>query len=236
MRFASTALHPPASSDAVFVEPGAVPVQDTLLDASEIIASVTKSELDPHIGYMKELGLDFGWGPTAFMQWSLEHVVVYLDTPWWASLVIVTLGVRAVLFSLSVGASDNAARMAVLQPHMVDIRTRVAEAKAKKDMPLMMQTIQEQQQMYAVAGIKMWKNFLPFVQLPLAYGMFRLTRNMAWLPIPGLEIGGLWWFQDLTSIDPYFIMPVVTGLSAFYMFKVGIIEAQKINRVLIYTA
>ena len=75
--------------------------------------------------------------------------------------------------------------------------------------------------LYASAGIKLWKNLLPAIQVPLAYGMFRLTRNMASLPVPGFEDGGVLWFRDLTVSDPFFLLPMITGISTFYMFKVS---------------
>ncbi|KAI4207520.1 MAG: hypothetical protein LQ348_000565 [Seirophora lacunosa] len=200
-------------------EPGAPPVDDFLSDATQIIDAVRKSELQPYVGYMKELGLDFGWGPTAFLQWSLEHVVVHLETPWWASLAITTLAIRLFLFGLHIGASDNAARLEAVKPHLADIRKRLDEAKETRNMRDMLQYNAEMRQVYAVAGIKMWKNFLPFLQFPLAFGMFRLTRNMAWLPVPGLNVGGVLWFQDLTISDPYFLLPLITGTTTFYMFK-----------------
>ncbi|KAL8651319.1 MAG: hypothetical protein Q9210_003324 [Variospora velana] len=204
-----------------FVEPGAPLVQDALSNASQIIDSVTKSEIQPHVGYMKELGLDFGWGPTAFLQWSLENVHVYLETPWWATLAITTFAIRLVLFGLHTGAADNAGRMATIQPHLKDIKKRLDEAKETRNMADMMRGGEEMRQVYAVAGVKMWKNLLPFVQIPLAFGMFRLTKNMASLPLPGLDIGGVLWFQDLTVSDPYFLLPILTGTAAFAMFKLS---------------
>lgn len=226
MRFASTTLRQPSGLGAeAIAEPGAPPVDDFLSDATQIIDAVRKSELQPYVGYMKELGLDFGWGPTAFLQWSLEHVVVHLETPWWASLAITTLAIRLFLFGLHIGASDNAARLEAVKPHLADIRKRLDEAKETRNMRDMLQYNAEMRQVYAVAGIKMWKNFLPFLQFPLAFGMFRLTRNMAWLPVPGLNVGGVLWFQDLTISDPYFLLPLITGTTTFYMFKVGADEA-----------
>ncbi|KAL8929485.1 MAG: hypothetical protein Q9208_001154 [Pyrenodesmia sp. 3 TL-2023] len=170
---------------------------------------------------MKELGLDFGWGPTAFMQWSLEHVHVLLGTPWWASLGLTALAIRVFLFRFYLGAADNAGRLATIKPHMTDLQARLDAAKQIQDMPAMMRCTQELRNLYAAAGIKMWKNFFPLLQVPLAYGMFRLTRNMADLPLPGLETGGTLWFHDLTSLDPYFILPVITGTATFYLFKMG---------------
>ncbi|KAI4087604.1 MAG: hypothetical protein LQ344_006668 [Seirophora lacunosa] len=97
---------------------------------------------------MKELGLDFGWGPTAFLQWSLEHVVVHLETPWWASLAITTLAIRLFLFGLHIGASDNAARLEAVKPHLTDIRKRLDEAKETRNMRDMLQYNAEMRQVF----------------------------------------------------------------------------------------
>lgn len=90
-----------------------------------------------------------------------------------------------------------------------------------QDMPEVTRQAQEMKAIYSVAGIKIWRNFLPFLSIPMGYGFFRLTRNMAALPIPGLDEGGALWFTDLTLSDPFFLLPMATGVATFYMFKVG---------------
>ncbi|KAL8754831.1 MAG: hypothetical protein Q9184_004994, partial [Pyrenodesmia sp. 2 TL-2023] len=223
IRFASTSPDKLPEFAAVSApEPVIAPINDKFSDPADFIAYVRETPpIEPHIGYMKELGLDFGWGPTAFMQWSLEHVHVLLGTPWWASLGLTALAIRLLLFRFYIGAADNAGRLATIKPHIKDIEARLDAAKQTRDMPTMMHGTQELRNVYAAAGIKMWKNFLPFLQVPLGYGMFRLTRNMADLPLPGLETGGTLWFHDLTVLDPYFILPMVTGTATFFLFKMG---------------
>lgn len=222
IRFASTSPSKITDFPAVSVaEPVIAPTDGTFSDPANAIAYVTETpSIEPHLGYMKELGLDFGWGPTAFMQWSLEHVHVLLGTPWWVSLGLTAVAVRLCLLRFYVGASDNAGRLATIKPHIQDIQARLDTAKQTRDMPTLMRSTQELRGVYAAAGIKMWKNFLPLLQVPLGFGIFRLTRTMADLPVPGLEDGGTLWFRDLTVVDPYFILPMITGTSAFYLFKV----------------
>lgn len=205
---------PVAAANAPFIE-------DPLSNASEIIASVTQPQIEPHYGFLKELGIDFGWGTTALVQWSVEHIHVLLGTPWWATIVISIVAFRAALFRIYVGAADNSARIATAQLHLKDVQARIDKAKQTRDMNAMMQGTQELRNAYAAAGIKMWKNFLPFIQLPLGFGMFRLARGMATLPVPGLEHGGILWFHDLTVSDPTFLLPITTGLASFYLFRLG---------------
>ena len=177
--------------------------------------------LEPHIGFLKELGLDFGWGPTALVEYILEHIHVYAGTPWWASIVLSLLAIRIAIFKTYVGGADTSARLMTIKPHIEEVRERINQARLQQDMPEMMRRSQEMRDIYAATGIKIWKSFLPFVAVPLGYGMFRLTRNLAELPVPGLENGGILWFTDLMVCDPTYLLPIGTGYFTFLVFKVG---------------
>ncbi|KAL8733186.1 MAG: hypothetical protein Q9181_003669 [Wetmoreana brouardii] len=211
-----------AAAEEHLAETLAPPPNEALPDASDILASAADHTVQPHYGFLKELGLDFGWGPTAFVEWALEHVHIGLGTPWWASVALTLLAIRVVLFKAFVDSADMSARLAIVKPHLQDVQEQMAAAKRSLDMPAMMQAQREMKNIYAVAGIKWWKSSLPLIQIPLGYGLFRLTRNMATLPVPGLEVGGVLWFQDLTMSDPFFLLPIGTGVATFFAFKLGV--------------
>lgn len=65
--------------------------------------------------------------------------------------------------------------------------------------------------MRKASGVKLWKTMIPMINIPISFGMFRLCRGMAGLPVPSLETGGALWFQDLSVADPFFILPVITA-------------------------
>ncbi|KAJ8268750.1 hypothetical protein COCON_G00113570 [Conger conger] len=46
-------------------------------------------------------------------------------------------------------------------------------------------------------------------------------RQMAYLPVPSMQSGGLWWFTDLTAADPVYILPVAVTLSMFAIVELG---------------
>ncbi|KAL8704324.1 MAG: hypothetical protein Q9201_002510 [Fulgogasparrea decipioides] len=223
IRFASSAsvVHNVAAADEHLAETLAPPPNEALLDASDIQTSAADPTVQHHYGFLKELGLDFGWGPTAFVEWALEHVHIGLGTPWWASIVLTMLAIRVVLFKAFVGSADMSARQTIIRPHLKGIRERMTAAKQSLDTPALMLAQRELRNLQAAAGIKFWKSALPLLQVPLGYGVFRLTRNMASLPVPGLEVGGILWFQDLTVSDPFFLLPIGTGVATFFVFKLG---------------
>ena len=172
------------------------------------------------IGYLKDLGLDFGWGPTALVEYLLEHIHVYTATPWWASIALTALVIRLALLKPYVDAADVSARAATIAEVQKPIKARLDAAKAARDQTKVMQATEELLALHRQAGIRIWKSAVPMLQLPIGFGIFRLLRRMAELPVPGLEDGGFLWLKDLTMSDPYYILPALTGLGIYYTVKV----------------
>ncbi|KAL9576278.1 MAG: hypothetical protein Q9212_007234 [Teloschistes hypoglaucus] len=223
VRFASTTslAEEISAVDSGIAETVFPPPTDPLLTDLDLFESASQAPVYTEYGFLKELGLDFGWGPTSVMQWSLEHVHIITGTPWWLSIILTMVVTRIIIFKTYLASADTSARIAVVNAHLKDTEARLKKAKAEKDTLKMMQSTQEMRTAYQLAGIKMWKGLAPFINIPFGYGMFRLLRNACSLPVPGLETGGTLWFYDLTSADPYFILPIVTGAGTYFMFKLG---------------
>ena len=75
---------------------------------------------------------------------------------------------------------------------------------------------------------------LPLAQAPFMIFTFIGIRGMCKLPVESMKEGGILWFTDLTAVDPFYILPVlsVAGIMAvvyviylFFDFK---------NYILIY--
>ena len=199
------------------IPPTAASDASNLADVTGTPVNLTGSDLldiPEQIGFLKTLGLEFGWGPTSLMQTVLESVYVYTGLPWWASIAVVAVGIRLVLLKPTLDASENSVKYQQLLKNpryaaaMDDMKSmmvtgnHMAGAEARARVSLMNKT----------AGYALWKNFVPMLQLPLGIGMFRLIKGMSALPVPSFETGGALWFTDLTAADPLFIMPILTGL------------------------
>jgi YidC/Oxa1 family membrane protein insertase len=175
-----------------------------------------------HLGFLKEMGLDYGWGPTAFMETLLEHVHIYAGTPWWASIAISMVVIRAALLKFYFDAADTSARNALISSYNTPINDRYKAAAVAQDAGAMREASAEMKELRAAAGIKLWKLWVPFIQIPIGFGTFRLMRGMAHLPVPGFDTGGLLWVHDLTLSDPTFVLPAVTSIFYYMTFKVSI--------------
>lgn len=155
------------------------------------------------------------------METALEAVHLATGTPWWGSILLTVLALRVLVFPLVVRASDTSARMAMLTPVMAPIKEQMEAAKATQDVEALRRATAEIRQLYQLAGIKMSRMAIPMLlQMPLGYGSFRLLQAMGTLPVPGFDEGGLLWIKDLTLSDPYFILPLATGLGLHWAFKV----------------
>lgn len=202
-------------------QPVAAPTEQFVSSPLDSITAAEYPHLVEHVGYLKDLGLDYGWGPTSLLQNLLENVHIYTGTGWGVSIILTSLLVRLVLLKTYINASDVSARVATINPNVAPIKARLKEAKAARDTDQMRVITAELRDLYSVAGIKMWKIFVPMLQVPLGFGTFRLMRGMADLPVPGLDEAGLFWLTDLTLPDPYFILPIFTGLAFHVTFSVS---------------
>ena len=201
------------------------PAQETLQDDwAASLENLTNSDILPleeHIGYLKALGLDYGWGPTAMMEYILEHVHIWSQTPWWASIILSAFLVRLALFKLNVNAADQAGRLARATPQIKPIQDKIRVASASRDTPTMMVLSAQMKAIMKAEGVSYAKLLGPFLQIPLGYGTFRLLQGMSHLPVPGLDSGGILWIRDLTIADPYFTLPMLTSVMMYYTFKVS---------------
>ncbi|MCJ1343812.1 Mitochondrial inner membrane protein oxa1 [Peltigera leucophlebia] len=217
-RYASTGLPTPTNFD-----PSPVPIAPSPSLSSSLESIIENDYSLPleHIGYLKDLGLYYGWGPTAFIQTLLEHVHIYSGTPWWGSIILTALLIRLSLMRAYINAADTSARMAVLTPNVEPLKAQMKVAQQNQNKLELGRLTQEVRNLYKAADVKIWKVFVPMLQVPLGFGTFRLLRGMSELPVPGLENGGFLWLKDLTVADPYFILPLMTGLAFHVTFKAG---------------
>ena len=49
--------------------------------------------------------------------------------------------------------------------------------------------------------------------MPLFISFFFALRGMAYAPLESLKTGGLFWFTDLTVVDPYYALPILACVS-----------------------
>ncbi|KAI0471458.1 60Kd inner membrane protein-domain-containing protein [Xylariaceae sp. FL0804] len=185
-------------------------------------------DLPEQIGYLKSLGLDYGWGPTSLVQYCLEHLYIYTGMPWWAAIGAFAVLTRLILLRPSIEAARHQARMAKLtaDPRFIECQNMMKQSKATGKSVDVAVAYGKMKKLKKDADVKMWKSMVPILLAPLSYGFFRLFRGMAAIPVPSLETGGLGWFTDLSVYDPTYILPtanmVMTALMTERMNRASV--------------
>ena len=188
-------------------------------------AALEFAEMPVRIGYLKDMGIDFGWGPTSTVQFMFEHIHVYADAPPFAvSFVLTALAGRLLLFPINAMASDQMARQRALAPVTDQFRDKLAIAKQNGDKAAVQGVTMQHREVWRSGGVKFWRQIPgPILQGLLGFGALRMTRGMCGVPVPGLQSGGFLWFKDLTIPDPYFVLPVAICLNMFLAVRVRLL-------------
>ena len=123
-----------------------------------------------------------------------------LGAPWWLSIMLLTIGVRTLLFPLTVRQIKSMRGVQELKPDLDEIRERHKDDPKKQH--------EETMQLYGERKINPLNGCLPaLVQLPIFLVLYYTIKEFETLE--SFRTGGLFWFQDLTAADPYFILPVL---------------------------
>lgn len=189
---------------------------------SNAASSIDPAAVVDKIGKLKELGLDYGWGVTSFYEWIIEHIYVYGEFGWGSSIILSALAIRvAGFFLFQTRASDNMAKISAVQPLTADIYENMKTAMREGDDLKHQYYRSQQSQIYKRIGANPIAGISPLlIQAVFGFGAFRCLRGMTELPVPGFEAGGYLWFENLAVSDPYFILPVTTGLVMHLLMKV----------------
>ncbi|KAK3984403.1 mitochondrial inner membrane protein OXA1 [Cladorrhinum sp. PSN332] len=171
-------------------------------------------DLPEQAGFLKALGLDYGWGTTSLMQSCLESIYIHTGLPWWASIGLVALGARVLLFKPTLNAAENAQKLQDLNrdPIYAAAQLTARNSWTSKNPYGAMEARAKIAAMHKAKGYSMMKQVVPLIQVPIGYGMFRILRDMAAIPVPSMEMGGFGWITDLTVPDPFFVLPIVSGI------------------------
>ncbi|KAJ2914026.1 hypothetical protein MD484_g6399, partial [Candolleomyces efflorescens] len=138
--------------------------------------------------------------------------------PWFWAIVAGSAFWRFVCTPFAINAIRGAARIRKFQPRIVKIQDKITEARGTKDVVAMQRAALEMKQVYAEAKVNPVTSIvLPnLAQLPITIGFFFALKRLCQHPLDQLRDGGVsswFWANDLTLMDPTYILPVVfTGL------------------------
>jgi YidC/Oxa1 family membrane protein insertase len=128
---------------------------------------------------------------------------------WGVSIIVLTAGIRVLLFPLTHKSTVAMKRMQTLQPKMKAIQDRYQE-RAKKDPNVRARMNQEVMQLYKQEGVNPLGGCLPtLVQLPILWALYTLFAYAIELRHAPFAL----WIHDLSIKDPTYITPILMTAS-----------------------
>lgn len=141
--------------------------------------------------------------------------------PWWMSIGLATFAIRGVLLPFTLMTMKNSALMQALKNDVDIHRKGVMDAARSGDRQLAHARQKEMQEFMSKAGVAPMRVLLgPLVQFPVFISFFVSIRRLA-TNDPTLQTGGTAWFTDLSVMDPFYILPVICGVTLFAMTEIG---------------
>ena len=158
-----------------------------------------------------DLARDYGWlTPLAYpIFWSLAKIERLVGNWGWA-IIILTLLLKLGLYPLSAAGYKSMAKMKKLTPRLQQLKETFGDDRAKLH--------QAMAEMYKTEKINPLGGCLPIlIQIPVFIALY-------WVLLAAVEMRGapwLGWITDLTAPDPWFILPIVMGITSILQVKLN---------------
>ena len=148
--------------------------------------------------------------PVGWLQYMLEYIHVHAGLPWWGAIVVSTLVLRAVIFPVVMKVQKNGVIMNNINPEIQKLMKKQREYRQMGNRTLSDRYSHKIWNVYKQHKCNPLKMaVMPLIQLPLFISFFIAIRKMAAVPVESMKTGGILWFEDLTTSDPYYILPVL---------------------------
>jgi len=133
---------------------------------------------------------------------------------WGLAIIIMTLIIKILFFPLTYSSTKSMARMAEIQPKIKALRAKYK--RAKQDMEQRRQMNEELMRLYKEHGINPAGGCLPLlIQLPVFWGFFRMLV----VAVEFRHSPFVFWIKDLSVRDPYYVTPILMGVTQFITQK-----------------
>jgi len=123
---------------------------------------------------------------------------------WGWSIVLMTILIRLVLFPLTYKGMVSMNKLKALSPKIKELQAKYKGDKQKLNTKMM--------ELYKKHGANPMGGCLPILlQIPVFFAIYRVLQNAIELKASPW----IFWVEDLSIMDPYFILPVAMGVTMF---------------------
>jgi len=155
--------------------------------------------------------VDYGWLKIIAkpMHWVLEKLYALVGNWGWA-IILLTILIKAIFFPLSAASYKSMAKLRLVTPRMQQIKERHGNDRVRMQ--------QEMMELYKTEKINPLGGCLPIlIQIPVFIALYWVLlgsvemRNAPWIG----------WITDLSIKDPYFVLPIIMGVTMFVQTKLN---------------
>ena len=139
--------------------------------------------------------------------WFLSKLYKLTGNWGWA-IILVVVALKLVFYRLSESQYRSGAKMKALSPKIAEIKKRFPDDAQKAGMAQM--ELFKKEKVNPLAGC-----FPVLIQIPVFFGLY-------WVLAESVEMRQapfMLWIKDLTAADPYFVLPVLNGVTMFLTSK-----------------
>ncbi|PPI88353.1 membrane protein insertase YidC [Candidatus Pantoea edessiphila] len=157
------------------------------------------------------LTVDYGW--LWFISRPLFKLLKFIHSSvnnWGFSIIIITFIVRGIMYPLTKAQYLSMAKMRKLQPKIKKIQENLKDDKQKMS--------QEMMALYKEEKVNPLGGCLPLlIQMPIFLALYYMLSNSVELR----HAPFIFWIRDLSSQDPYYILPILMGITMFFIQKMS---------------
>ncbi len=162
------------------------------------------------IGYKLSSVIDFGWfDPIAkplllIMKWFYKYIPNYGIV-----IIILTILIKIVFIPLQHKSIESMKQMQKLQPEIERLRKLYKDDKERLNRAIM--------DLYRQYKVNPFGGCLPVViQIPVFFALYKVLLYSIELR----HAPFMFWIKDLSSKDPYYVTPILMGISMFFQQKI----------------
>jgi YidC/Oxa1 family membrane protein insertase len=159
--------------------------------------------------------VNFGW--FEFIADPLFHALKWLHKyipNWGWAIVVLTLLINMLLFPLRISSYKTTLKMQRVAPEIKQIQDKYK--KYKMNDPKKAEMNKEVMAVYSREGINPVGGCIPqLLQMPIWFGLYRALQGTIELR----HAPWFGWISDLSAKDPFYILPILMGLSMYFASK-----------------
>nr|WP_294840518.1 membrane protein insertase YidC [uncultured Methylotenera sp.] len=158
-----------------------------------------------------EYSVDYGWLTVIAspLFWLLSKIYALVQN-WGVAIILLTVLIKAAFFKLSASGYRSMAQMRELAPRLQSMKEKFGDDRQKMQMAMM--DLYKKEKINPMGGC-----FPILIQVPVFIALY-------WVLLGSIELRHapfFGWIQDLSAIDPFYVLPILMGATMIVQTKLN---------------